>query len=375
LNESQAVGECVRQALETLRMNGISGEVVVCDNGSTDGSAEIAARAGARVVHESRPGYGSAYLRAFEAARGKYIVMADADGTYDFRLIPDFLTPLRNGYDLVMGARDLRTNKDSMSFSHRLGVPILTGFLNVTAGGRVRDAHCGMRAFTREALDKMKLRTTGMEFASEMIVRAFKFRLKIYEVQIPYYARIGESKLNTVRDGWRHVRYLLLESPTFLFVAPGLLMMLAGVAALAALTPGKLQVGAMSFDFHYMIVAALLAILGWQVLTLGLFAKVFSVMEGIAPADRLIERFTRLFSLERGLAVSAGVAAVGLGLLLLVVVSWVQNGFGFPESTMLLRTALSGMTLLVIGMGSFFSSFFLSALLVERRIPTTYAPN
>ena len=374
LNEAASVADCVRQAIETLNEHGMHGEVIVCDNGSTDDSAKLAEAAGAHVIHEEHRGYGSAYLRALHEARGQYIVMADADGTYDFGLIPQFVEPLRKGYDLVMGSRvSDKASRDSIPFLHRyVGVPALTGFLNIVAGGKVSDAHCGMRAFTANALEKMHLSTTGMEFASEMIVKAIRIGLKITELPIPYYPRVGESKLRTFRDGWRHLRFLLIESPTFLFLIPGLFLMLSGIAVLGALTPGKIQLGPLSFDFHYMVVAALLAILGWQVLTLGFFAKAFAVKQGLCPSDRIIEKFIRAFSLEKVLAISGAVALFGLALLLWVLVSWIQQGFGFSESIML-RPALFGMTLLVIGVGSGFSAFFLSALLVDRQaiiVPT-----
>ena len=368
LNEAASVADCVRQALETMEEHGIHGEVIVCDNGSTDDSARLAEDAGAHVFHEDRRGYGSAYLRALSEARGQYIVMADADGTYDFRLIPQFIEPLRMGYDLVMGSRMKdQMSGDSIPFLHRyVGVPTLTGFLNIVAGGSVSDAHCGMRAFTAEGLERMRLSTTGMEFASEMIVKAIRGRLKIAEIPIPYYPRVGESKLRTFRDGWRHLRFLLLESPTFLFIVPGFLMMLSGVVALGVLAPGRVQIGSLSFDFHYMVVAALLTLLGWQVVALGLFAKVFAVTEGICPPDRLIQKFINVFSLEKAMALSGAVTMAGLAFLLWVLVSWIQHGFGFSEGIML-RPALFGMTLLVVGVGSAFSAFFLSALLVDRQ--------
>lgn len=367
LNEAGSVGQCVRDTLDTLKQHGIVGEVVVCDNGSTDGSGELAEKAGARVVHEEQRGYGSAYLRAFQEAKGKYIIMADADGTYDFSLIPWFLEPLRQGYDLVMGSRIKgEMAAGTMPILHRyVGVPLLTGFLNVLVGGSVSDAHCGMRAFTREAIDRLNLRTTGMEFASEMIVKAIREKLRIAEVAIPYYPRIGESKLHTFRDGWRHLRYLLLDSPTFLYVIPGLAMIAAGLAALAVLLPGVLHLGSISFDFHYMVLSALVAILGWQVITLGIFAKVFSVMSGVSRADKLISWVMHRFSLEKALVSSTVVAAVGLGILIWVLTAWVQQGFGYKDGIML-RPALVGMTLMVLGVGSWFSSFFLSALLFQH---------
>lgn len=370
LNEEASVGFCIEQAQQALDDNGIKGEIIVSDNGSKDKSAQIAQDAGARVVFEDEPGYGSAYLRGFQAARGKYIIMADSDGTYDFRLIPDFLEPLRKGQDMVMGTRlTNQMEKDAMPLSHKyIGVPILTRMLNVVAGGTVADAHCGMRSFTRDALVRMNLNTTGMEFASEMIVKAIRLKMTISEIPIPYYARVGESKLRTWRDGWRHLRFLLLESPTLLFMIPGLTMMIAGLATLIALTPGKLQLGGITFDFHYMVVGALLAILGWQVLSLGIFAKVFGVIEGLAPPDNQITWFMRVFTLEKALVWSSIAALAGTAILVWVLTTWIQQGFGFTSDGIMLRPALLGMTLLVIGMGSIFSSFFISALTVQRRI-------
>lgn len=372
LNEAPTIAACVEQAITTMKEKGIAGEVVVCDNGSIDGSDQIALKAGAIVTYESRPGYGSAYLRAIEESRGKYIVMADADGTYDMTLIPEFVEPLKGGHDLVMGIRDHSTMDDgAQPFLHKyVGVPILTGLLNLLSGTEVSDAHCGMRGFTREAIDRMNLRTTGMEFASEMILKAHRYDMKITEFPIPYYARPedSESKLRTFSDGWRHLRYLLLESPTFLYVLPGLLLMMLGVGVMAALTPGVLNIGPISFDFHYMIVGSLAALVGWQAVTLGVFAKVYAVVEGLAPPDHMAETIIQKFSLEKTLAASIGIAAVGAALMLWVAISWVNQGFGFTDATAYLRPALLGSTLFGIGVGSSFSSFFIGALLMSRRV-------
>jgi glycosyltransferase involved in cell wall biosynthesis len=372
LNEAPTVAACVRQAIETFEANGIAGEVILCDNGSTDGSDSLAREAGAFVVYESRPGYGSAYLRAFEEARGKYLVMADADGTYDMSLIPQFVEPLKNGYDLVMGIRKHDTmDAGAQPFLHKyVGVPVLTGLLNILSGSEVSDAHCGMRGFTREAIDRMNLRTTGMEFASEMILKAHRYRLKTTEFAIPYYARPedSESKLRTFSDGWRHLRYLLLESPTFLYVIPGLLLMAMGIGVMAALTPGAISVGAISFDFHYMIVGSLAALVGWQAVTLGIFAKVYAVVEELAPSDRMVETVIKRFNLEKALLASGAVAAVGAALMVWTAASWIGQGFGFANPTAYLRPALLGATLFGIGTGSGFSAFFVGALLMERRV-------
>ena len=372
LNEAPTVAACIKQALDTFEANNIAGEVILCDNGSTDGSDELAREAGAFVVYESRPGYGSAYLRAIEEARGQYIVMADADGTYDMTLIPKFVDPLKEGYDLVMGIREHDTmDAGAQPFLHKyVGVPILTGLLNMLSGSEVSDAHCGMRGFTREAIDRMNLRTTGMEFASEMILKAHRYRLKTTEFSIPYYARPedSESKLRTFSDGWRHLRYLLLESPTFLYVLPGLVLMALGIGVMAALAPGAVSVGSISFDFHYMIVGSLAALVGWQAVTLGIFAKVYAVVEELAPSDRMVETVIKRFNLEKALVSAGVIAATGAGLLVWTAGSWISQGFGFADPTAYLRPALLGATLFGIGTGTGFSAFFVGALLMERRV-------
>src|SRR5262245_52036435 len=225
LNEEQNIRECVTRALEVMVREGIDGEVVVADNRSDDRSAEIAAEAGARVVHEPRRGYGWAYRAGFAAARGRYIVMVDADLTYDFDEIPRFVAELDDGAELVMGNRMGNIQPGSMPWLHRyVGNPVLTGVLNLFFGTGVKDAHCGMRALRRDALEVLDLRTTGMEFASEMVIRAAKERLVIRQLPIQYHPRGGESKLSSFRDGWRHLRFLLVHSPTYLFIVPGAAM-------------------------------------------------------------------------------------------------------------------------------------------------------
>jgi glycosyltransferase involved in cell wall biosynthesis len=222
LNEAENIEECVRRSLDALSEAGIAGEVVVADNGSEDGSAELAAAAGARVVHEPRRGYGSAYLAGFGAARGEYIVMLDADMTYPFKDIPRFVEELRGGAQLVMGDRMDNIQPGAMHWMHRyIGNPLLSGTLNLFFRTGVRDAHCGMRGFRRDILPTLDLRATGMEFASEMVIRASKERLAISEFPIEYHPRGGESKLSRFRDGWRHLRFLLVHSPTHLFIVPG----------------------------------------------------------------------------------------------------------------------------------------------------------
>ena len=239
LNEAQTVGVCVQKARRAIKQLGISGEVVVADNGSTDGSPSIAEREGARVVHQPIRGYGAAYLAGIAAARGKFIVIGDSDNTYDFGEIPRFLQPLRESADLVMGSRFKGEIKPgAMPWLHRyIGNPTLTGILNLLFRAGVSDAHCGMRAFTKDAYEKLGLQTTGMEFASEMVIKAAKVGLKITEVPITYYPRKGESKLHSFRDGWRHLRFMLMLSPTYLFLLPGALLFLIGLLGTIALLP------------------------------------------------------------------------------------------------------------------------------------------
>ena len=272
LNERDSIFDCVAEARQAIDEAGIEGEVLVVDNGSSDGSPELARSAGARVVLEPVKGYGHTYLRGFKEAAGRYVVIGDSDGTYDFTLVPDFLERLRQGYDFVNGSR-LKGDIDdgAFSFAHRyVGVPFLTWALNRFSGSKFSDAHCGMRGFSREAIDKMGLRTGGMELASEIILQAARADLKVAELPVPYRARAGESKLRTFADGWRHLRLMLLYSPTHVFVVPGTALLVAALIMLLALVWGRLNIGSLSFDIHYMVVGSILAILGFQVAALGL---------------------------------------------------------------------------------------------------------
>src|SRR6266480_3252147 len=254
LNEAASIERCVELARDVLDEHELPGEVVVADNGSTDGSAELAERAGARLVHEQRRGYGSAYLAGFAAARGAYIVMADADLTYDFNDIPRFLERLQGGAELVIGDRMDNIKPGAMPWLHRyVGNPLLTGVLNLFYDTGVKDAHCGMRALRREVLPRLDLQTTGMEFASEMVIRASKEDLAIAQIPIEYHPRKGESKLSSFRDGWRHLRFLLVHSPTHLFLIPGAFLAGLGVLIMAAVL-AHVSVFGRSWDMHSMIV-------------------------------------------------------------------------------------------------------------------------
>lgn len=367
LNEAEGVGVCVEKALRAIASMGVSGEVVVVDNGSTDGSPEIAARAGARVVHERRRGYGSAYLRGFAEARGRYLVMGDADDTYDFLAIPQFIAPLREqGFDMVMGSR-LKGNilPGAMPWSHRwIGNPILSGMLRLLFKTSVSDSHCGMRAFTREAYQRMRLQTTGMEFASEMVVNSLRENLKIHEIPITYHPRIGESKLNGFRDAWRHVRFMLLFSPSYLFQLPGFLLMLIGAILVPLLAGGPRELFGRTWDYHALLFGVLALILGYNLILFDVFAKTFSMGADFARPGQWLGRLQRVYSLERGLILGGLVFLAGLGLEVKIVLDWLRTGGG---ELMAVRGIVIGMTALVMGAQTVFASFLISLMLIPRR--------
>ena len=359
LNEEGTIGRCVRKALEVLERHNIDGEVVVADNGSTDRSVEIAEAMGARVVHQPLRGYGNAYRMGFAEAHGRYLVMIDSDDTYEFADIPHFVALLRTGKDFVNGNRFTgKMAAGAMSWTHRyVGNPLLSGLLNVFFHTTLGDAHCGMRAFTREAYEEMRLQTPGMEFASEMVIHAAKAGLTIAELPTNYYPREGESKLHTVRDGWRHLRFLLVYSPTHLFLLPGLLFFCLGLLGMALLLPGPFVAFGRGWDVHVMILSALVTLLGYQVLSLGIYAKTFSLTLQFEDRDPVLDRVMALFTLERGLAVGASFLLAGLACLASVYLQWAGNNFGALDA---IRPSLLGMTLMTVGGQTVFSSFLLS---------------
>jgi Glycosyl transferase family 2 len=362
LNEEENITEVVSLARDVLRREGIRGEVVVADNDSDDRSAELAAAAGARVVHEPRRGYGSAYLAVFVAARGKYIVMGDADLTYDFNDIPRFVEQLDAGAELVMGDRMDNIQPGAMPWLHRyVGNPILSGILNLFFRTGVRDAHCGMRGLRRDILPRLDLRTPGMEFASEMVIRASKERVDIREFPIHYHPRGGESKLSSFRDGWRHLRFLLVHSPTHLFVIPGLAMAVLG--ALVALTVlAQVDVFGRTWDIHAMIGGSLLMIVGTQVLALGLCAHAYGTYF-MGEKDPWFDRMRARFRLEHGLMLGGAFAVLGAIIAAFIVGLWINRGFGELSES---RTAILAATLMIVGIQIFFSSFLLSILGLRR---------
>ena len=363
LNEEENIEACVRSALEVMEREGIAGEVVVADNDSEDRSAEIALAAGARVVTETRRGYGSAYLAGFSAARGKYIVMGDADLTYDFAEIPNFVNELDKGAELVMGDRMDNIQPGAMPWLHQyVGNPLLSGTLNFFFKTGIRDAHCGMRALRRDVLPRLDLRTTGMEFASEMVIRAGKEELTVAEFPIDYHPRGGTSKLSTFRDGWRHLRFLLVHSPTHLFMLPGAILAALG-SIIAVISLSQVDILGRQWEIHTMIGGALLMIVGTQIVSLGLCAHAYGTYF-MGEKDAWFDRMRARFRLEHGLVLGGAVSLVGLIVAAVIVGTWIANGTGQLSEE---RLAVFAATLVIVGVQVFFSSFLLSILGLRRR--------
>ena len=365
LNEEAAVGTVVTKAWEGIARSGRDGEVIVVDNGSTDGSAEIASGHGAVVVHEPRRGYGRAYLTGIEHAQGEYVVMADADDTYPVTELGAFVDALESGQDLVLGSRFRgQIHEGAMPWSHRwIGNPILTGMLNRLFGIRVSDAHCGMRAVRRSALQRLDLHSTGMEFASEMVFKAFRRKLAVDEIPIDYFPRKGESKLSRFGDAWRHVRFMLLYSPSWLFFVPGLVLLLLGLAGMIVLASGPVDVFGRTWQIHTMLAFVALTLMGAQVVQLGVFARTYALTH-YGEHDALLERLRRRIRLEHGLLFGLGLMLVGAGVLIAVFVRWAHAGFGALGDEY--PTAL-GVTLAGLGVQAIFGSFFIGLLTMRSR--------
>jgi hypothetical protein len=362
LNEAESIEACVRAARGALDKGAYRGEVLVVDNGSTDGSGDLATGAGARVLLEQRRGYGNAYLTGLAAARGRYIVMLDADMTYDAGELPRFVAALEDGGDMVLGDRMQGIQPGAMPWLHRhVGNPMLTGLLNRLFGTEVNDAHCGMRAVRRDVLPQLDLRTTGMELASEMVIRAAKAGLDIRQFPIEYRPRQGESKLSTWSDGWRHLRFLLIHSPRHLFLIPGMVLVAAG-ALIMAVVLTQVSVFGRDWGIHAEIGGSLLVVLGVQVLALGLCARAYGVYF-MGERDDWFRRMRQRFRLEHGLMIGGAIAVAGLisgGVLLGM---WIDNGFGSLAEGQL---AVLSATLVTVGAEVFFTSFLLSIIGLRR---------
>jgi glycosyltransferase involved in cell wall biosynthesis len=371
LNEAETLAVCVDKALKSLRENGIDGEVVIADNGSTDGSQEIAITHGARLVPVPVRGYGAALNAGILAARGKYVLMGDADDSYEFGHVPRFLAELRKGADLVMGNRFRGgIGPKAMPPLHKyLGNPVLSAMGRILFSVPVGDFHCGMRAFSKDAYERLQLRTTGMEFASEMVVKSSLMGQKIVEVPTTL-QKDGRSRpphLKTWRDGWRHFRFLLMYSPRWLFLFPGVLLMIVGLGLMAWLLPAERPMGHVNLGVDTLAYAAAAVLLGFQLVFFGVAAKVFAITEGLLPEDESFDRWFQYVTLETGLIVGVLLFLLGIGIAVSSVVGWSHAGYGPLPPVQMMRHTLPAMLCLMLGTEISFGSFFLSLLGLKRR--------
>jgi glycosyltransferase involved in cell wall biosynthesis len=371
LNEAETLGTCINKAKASLKNLGVNGEVIIADNGSTDGSQEIARSLGARVVNVERRGYGNALMRGIATAHGKYVIMGDSDDSYDFTNLGPFMEKLREGYDLVMGNRFMgNIHPGAMPPLHRyLGNPVLTAIGRLFFKSPSRDFHCGLRGFRRQAILDLDLRTTGMEFASEMVVKSSLHDLRITEVPtiLQPDGRSRPPHLRSWSDGWRHLRFLLLYSPRWLFLYPGILLIAFGLIAGALLLQGPVFVGSIGFDAQTLLYAAAAVILGFQAVAFGVFTKVFAISEGLLPEDPKLT-FSRIkVNLERGLILGLSLILTGLVCSVYSVWTWKRASFGTLDPVHTLRIIIPAITALIIGVQIVFASFFLSVLGLRRR--------
>jgi glycosyltransferase involved in cell wall biosynthesis len=371
LNENRTLGTCIRKAREAMARHGILGEIIVADNGSTDGSQQIAVDSGARVVPVATRGYGSALRGGIAAARGRFILMGDADDSYDFGQLGAFVSKLREGYDLVMGNR-FRGGilPDAMPRLHRyLGNPVLTSIGRLFFKSPIGDFHCGLRAFRTNAIERLQLQTLGMEFASEMIVKATRFGLRVAEIPttLSPSGRGRASHLRTWRDGWRHLRFLLLYSPRWLFLYPGALLLVLGTAVSVWLLPGPRKVGAITFDIHTLLFAAIAILIGFQSINFAAFSKIFAIREGLLPEDPRLNRIFRYVTLELGLLVGVLLVLAGASAWVFGLSYWGSHQFGPLDPVKTFRIVIPGMVGITLGFQIILSSFFLSVLGMARR--------
>jgi hypothetical protein len=365
LNEEAAIGPCIEKIQRTFASAAIDGEVVVCDNGSTDASVAIAERMGARVVHQPLRGYGNAYLKGFEGARGRYLVMGDADDTYDFTMIPQFLEALETGeHDFVTGSRYLGGGDAHISALHRwFGNPALTRMLNFLFGTRYTDVYCGFRAFSRRAYDAIRPVSPGMEFNLELAINAGLAGLRVKEIPIVLAPRKGESKLRTFRDGWRSLRMMLLYSPNKLFLTPGITLLAFGLLLHLAVLLGLVRFGGRPASGVTAVFATIFSVVGFEILSLGLHTKTYSWTRRFDRDNRALAAFYRRFRLEGGLLLGAGLIVAGGGILVGVVAEWMRSDLlPLPHPEWVSFAA----TLVIIGFSTLFSSLFISAMSMSR---------
>lgn len=371
LNEAKTLAVCIERAMSTLQAHNIRGEVVIGDNGSTDGSQNIARALGARVVDVPAKGYGAALLGAFAAARGKYVIMGDSDASYDFAEIPAFLEKLRAGHELVMGNRFQGGIKPgAMPWKNRhIGNPVLSGIGRLFFRIPVGDFHCGIRAFDRVAIDKLDLRSTGMELATEMVVKAQVHGLRMTEVPATLSpdGRDRPPHLRPWRDGWRHLRFLLLYSPQWLFFYPGIVLMLIGAVIHALLLPGPMRIGQATLDIHTLLYGGAMILVGAQGVFFAVLSRIFAITEGLLPEPRGYQRFFQSVKMEHGVIVGVLLALLGLAGSIFALTYWGKRDFGPTNPELAMRIVVPSVVLLALGAQTIFSSFFLSLLGMKRR--------
>lgn len=369
LNEARTIAGCVREAMDALASSGIAGEVVVADNGSTDGSQELAAKAGARVVPITTKGYGNALRGGIAAARGRFILMGDADGSYNFGHLPRFVERLRAGADLVMGNRFLGgIEPGAMPWKNRhIGNPTLSFIGRLFFHTKIGDFHCGLRAFTADAYRRMDLRTTGMELASEIVIKSVLFGLRVEEVPtvLRKDGRDRPPHLRPWRDGWRHLRFMLLFSPRWLFWYPGIFLMTSGLVLGGALVQGPLPLGRITLDVHTLLFAAVAVLIGFQATSLALLSKFFAIRAGLRRAEASFEDWFRHLTLESGLVTGTVLVITGLTLSIGAVWFWGDRGFGPLQPAETLRWVIPGALSLVLGCQMILTSFFLGVLRLD----------
>ncbi|MEE2674023.1 MAG: glycosyltransferase family 2 protein [Myxococcota bacterium] len=373
LDEADTLATCISKAQRAMAEHGVRGEVIVADNGSRDDSVEIAEGAGARVVHVAERGYGSALMGGIAASRGEIVLMGDADDSYDFLEIPAYVDKMREGYDLVQGCRlprgGGRVLPGAMPFLHRwFGNPLLSALVRLMFGAPVTDTYCGMRAFTRDLYQRLDQRCTGMEFATEMIIKSTLHSARIGEVPItlhPDGRRAHGPHLRTFRDGWRTLRFFLLFSPRWLFLVPGVLMVLAGLAGYAAVLPG-LRIGGVEFGAHSLLVASLAILMGYQSLLFAIFSKTYAIATGLVPEDARMSRFFEIVNLERGLLIGFGSLLLGIGLIGVAGRQWRLEEFGALDYAQSMRWVIPGVTLAALGFQTILSGWFVSVLGMTR---------
>jgi glycosyltransferase involved in cell wall biosynthesis len=374
LNEADTVEACITKAQRVLREHGIQGEVIVADNGSTDESQAIATRMGARVIHVEARGYGNALMGGIAAARGKFIIMGDADDSYDFREIPAFVAKLREGFDLVQGCRlpsgGGTIELGAMPFLHRwIGNPMFSIMTRNMFRAPIHDVYCGMRGFTKDLYNWLHQRCTGMEFATEMIIKASLFGAHIAEVPITLHRDGRKSHLphlRTFRDGWRTLRFFLMYSPRWLFLIPGMLLVLLGLVGYGVAMPGLALKGVI-FDAHTLLFASLAILCGHQAILFAIYTKTFAISEGLMPEDQRLTRFFNIVNLERGLLIAVAAVFIGLALLLAAVNQWRVADFGPLDYARTMRLVVPGVTLTALGFQTMLSSFFVSILGMHRK--------